>query len=822
MPFAHPKIREDLVYSPDPNDESYYFVKCPIRNEFFHFNEIQVTLMEALDGTRDVEDLIEVVGEEWEIELTPTDIRLFEKTAGELLLLDVSSYVADDKKVRAEVRKRLKKSGFTIRIAQKDNPESQVFYQGMRHALSDSPLKATSYFHAVLEINPENQRARQVLTCIHEAFFHCHRSDLPLNSKSLRLFGPDKILGRIDRRIGRFIYSIPGGIAILLLCLLCVPLVLELLYSPEYAQATLGFADVVSFSLVFVLGFLVHELGHAMSCRHYGGHPNDLGLLLIYGIIPGAYCDTSDSYTFEHNRQKVITFLSGVLAQLVFTAMVLSALLLMSPDTPGWLGAVLAILFDITSVYGDLNPLMPLDGYYAVSDSLNITNLRGKSYSYVWSLVTRFVFGVRSHEFDEITSRERRIFTIYGVLSLVHLVFVVFVVVLHWLLPFLANRFGHAGIILCILILLGMAQRVVTKVVVPFLLFLFVERKTVFTLRRSVSYIIVGALLVLGLSHKGSVHVQGEFVAEPSRRVFVAAHEPGMVKDVVVREGELVEEGQLLVQLRSNDLVRRLAQARSAVVIAEVQLNMLRNGARSEEIALAMARTRSRRSVAAQMSARVRQAKTLLRSKVGSDAQLLEAQGAAVHARNRGRIAERQTDLIIAGTREEEIREAQAALEQKQAFLEGLELRNTNLELRSPFRGRVLSTRVHELIGKKVAAGNPLIEIADDSEWKLRIFPLPGESIEGVSVGQKIRARAWGFPGKEIELVIAKVLPPAPGADTRSAEYESTPIIAPEWTTGLSGHARIYGPQRSFAYRYLAEPVVQVFNLRIFDVVMQR
>lgn len=822
MPFAQPKIRDDLIYTPDQNDDSYYFVKCPIRNEFFHFNELQVTLMEALDGARDTEELIEVVGEEWGVELSPMDVKQFSESLSELLLLDISSYDADDKRVRQLVRKRIDKLGISMETApRKGDPESELFHLGMRHALSDSPLKATSYFQAVLEINPENERAKQVLTCIHEAFFHCHRADLPLNSRSIRLFGPDKFLGRIDKRIGRYVFSVPGAIATAVLCLLCVPLALELAFSPDFKPSTIDTADVVAFGLISLVGFLVHELGHAFSCKHYGGHPDDLGFLFIYGLLPGAYCDTSDSYTFTETRHKVVTFLSGVIAQLLFSTFLLTLLFVVSPDMPGWQGLTIAVLIDITTVYGDLNPLMPLDGYYALADWLKITNLRGKSYAYVWSIVARIFFGVRTSQFDESTSREKRIYAIYGLLSISHMLFIVVVVVLNFTLPLLSTYLGKLGVIICIFILLSLSKRFLKDAIYPFLRFLIDERKQIFTIPRVLMYAIVGALLAFALSHEERVHVRSNFYAEPAARSFVNPTETGIVEEVLVREGDWVEKDQLLAALRSRELERELARATSNVAVAEAQLNMLLAGARREEIAMARSRSKLRESEYAYSSAQLRQTDRLLRDDVATDAEMLDAKEDTVRARNHRTIAKLETDLLLAGTREEELNVARATLDEANAYLEGLLTRKHRLEIRSPIAGRVVTPRVHEMVGSRISEGSQFVEIVDDSKWKLHVVPLPGESIEGLEIGHEVRARAWGYPGDEIRLAIAKVLPPDANSDTRTARYETGPFTAPLWSTGLSGHARIYGPERSAAYRYFAEPIAQTFNLSIYDIVMQ-
>jgi len=66
----------------------------------------------------------------------------------------------------------------------------------------------------------------------------------------------------------------------------------------------------------------------------------------------------------------------------------------------------------------NFNPLIKLDGYYLLSDYLEIPNLRRRSFRHVGSLVEK-LFGLESLEDEEdLPRRERAIFSIYGTLAL--------------------------------------------------------------------------------------------------------------------------------------------------------------------------------------------------------------------------------------------------------------------------------------------------------------------------------------------------------------------------------------------------------------------
>ena len=98
--------------------------------------------------------------------------------------------------------------------------------------------------------------------------------------------------------------------------------------------------------------------------------------------------------------------------------------------------------------------------------------------------------------------------------------------------------------------------------------------------------------------------------------------------------------------------------------------------------------------------------------------------------------------------------------------------------------------------------------------WKVRVRPGLAEPISGLAPGDQVALRAYGFPNEKVFVRVAKLLPPT-NDETESIIIETTSTQNDRWRSGLSGRARIYGPKRSLAYRYIALPLVQLFNVRI-------
>src|SRR6185295_11718953 len=91
------------------------------------------------------------------------------------------------------------------------------------------------------------------------------------------------------------------------------------------------------------------------------------------------------------------------------------------------------------------NPLLRFDGYYVLSDALEIPNLGQRANQYVGYLFQRYVLGVRDSENPAHTTGERVWMAVYGIASFFYRVFITFVIIL-----FIAGRFFFIGVLLAI------------------------------------------------------------------------------------------------------------------------------------------------------------------------------------------------------------------------------------------------------------------------------------------------------------------------------------------------------------------------------------
>jgi multidrug efflux pump subunit AcrA (membrane-fusion protein) len=803
MPLFAPKIRGDLTYQPDPLEEGRYYVKDPVRGDFFQFNEIQVAMMRALDGKRTLPQVQRVLVESLDVEVPLPALERFVHRLEISLLLDVTSYKVNDDKTRRSILAflRKRKLAFRVSVRNETSPEAQLFSAATRQLHDGDPCLAASYFEAVLEINPENERARQVLQCIHEAFFRT-KIVSPSWLVMWKLWNPDRFLTALDRYVGRFVFSELGVAIFALIIVSSVWPAIDVLTNPGTFD-DIGLHTVPVAVLILMVQMLVHELSHGLACKHYGGHVEDLGVLLIYGVSPGAYCDVSESYLFPQTRHKIVVQVAGTFGHMVLQALCWHLLSITDPSLPLWSPLLVVNLMGLYANLTNMIPLSKFDAYYALAEYLRLPNLRDRSFGYLRQWLAMTVLGVKSSA-PAPTRRERRIFLVYGILASCFTVFLIYYLFISVLLPRLMSILGTLGLVLAVLYFARLILFDVLRNVLRFLRFVFHQRGTIFTWRRSAAFAVAAGGVVVVASLPWPLRVEGDALIEPQLRAIVRAQEAGFLEDVSVREGQSVEPGQVLARLRSDELLRDRVMRQQDLDVARAELEMLRRGAKHEELEVARAHNVLAATRYRVASARLLEATRYRRQNVASDEAVVAAAATASQAGGRARISGHDEAIIRAGAREEELEVQHAKVRRAESMLRALDVRIANLEVRSPIAGLVITKRPADAHGLWAKPGDELFEVHDVSRWQVRITPDFGEPLDTLAIGQWIEVRTRGDSKSIISAQLEVILPPD---ETSGLVVLASSDTHAGWRSGMTGRARIYVPARSIAYRVVALPI---------------
>jgi putative peptide zinc metalloprotease protein len=315
--------------------------------------------------------------------------------------------------------------------------------------------------------------------------------------------------------------------------------------------------------LIIVIGG-IHELGHGLTTKWFGGEVHEIGAMMLY-FSPALFCNTNDAWTFERRSQRLWVTFAGPWIEMVIAS--LGALLWVVAE-PGTfvhqLGFLTVLVGGISAVITNFNPLLPLDGYYALSDWLEIPNLRRRSFQYWGWMGKRYALGVNVPS-PRVTPRERRVFLLYGglalgysvlvaILSLVWLILVVGRFIGPWVWAILAIIVVRAGLHLS-----GRTATITRTATVSWRAALR-HRRRLF----AAGGLVILALLLLLVPW--TFRAKGEFTVAAVPRMLVRAPETGILDRMLVLEGDSVGEGQELARLWSPELMVQTSSARAAVL----------------------------------------------------------------------------------------------------------------------------------------------------------------------------------------------------------------------------------------------------------------
>jgi HlyD family secretion protein len=195
---------------------------------------------------------------------------------------------------------------------------------------------------------------------------------------------------------------------------------------------------------------------------------------------------------------------------------------------------------------------------------------------------------------------------------------------------------------------------------------------------------------------------------------------PGRVLEIAVREGDRVEQGQVLARLDTREVEAAVAAARAQVAAAEARLAELRRGARPQEVASAESAAGSAERRAGEAAREAERARTLHAGGAISRQALDRAETAAEVAAAGLVQAREQLGLVREGPRAESIRAQEALVAQARANVELAEATLANGTVVAPFAG-VVTTR-HREPGEAVSPGAPVLTLLDPDDRWVRIY----------------------------------------------------------------------------------------------------
>ncbi len=379
------------------------------------------------------------------------------------------------------------------------------------------------------------------------------------------LFDPDRMLDR-TRALAQIVFSWVGLMCWLLLAAIAGKIVIENFGAlKDQSQSILAPGNLAWLYLSIIVVKLIHEFGHAYACKRFGGEVHTMGImLLIFTPIP--YMDATSSWGFRSRWKRILVGAAGMLVEIFIAAI---AVLVWHNTAPGIVHNVsynVIFIASVSTLLFNINPLLRFDGYYMLSDWLEIPNLHQRAAGHLKHLCKRYLFGLKRSESPARSGRERFWLTVFGILSNIYRI-----VIFTGILLFVADRFLILGLIMAVICIIGWIVVPLVKAARYLLFDPELDRHRPRALAVT-GMVVIGILAFLQLVPFPS-HFRAPGVLQAKHRSEIYASAPGVITEVLVRSGANVEAGQTLVRLVNPELEQEHQRAEAGR--AEVEARML-------------------------------------------------------------------------------------------------------------------------------------------------------------------------------------------------------------------------------------------------------
>ena len=134
---------------------------------------------------------------------------------------------------------------------------------------------------------------------------------------------------------------------------------------------------------------VLHEFGHGLACKRFGGECHEMGVMLLV-FTPCLYCNVTDSWMLPSKWRRAAIAAAGMYVELALAAGATFLWWFSNPGIVNSLSLNTMFICSVSTLAFNANPLLRYDGYYILSDLLEIHNLRQKADAVIRRAVTRW------------------------------------------------------------------------------------------------------------------------------------------------------------------------------------------------------------------------------------------------------------------------------------------------------------------------------------------------------------------------------------------------------------------------------------------------
>lgn len=460
------------------------------------------------------------------------------------------------------------------------------------------------------------------------------------------------------------------------------------------------FAGVLCFSK------MLHEFGHGLSCKRLGGECHEIGFMLLV-LTPCLYCNVSDSWRLPNKWHRAAIGAAGMYIEVILATIATFVWWFAEPGIVQDICLQFMLISSISTVLFNGNPLLRFDGYYIMSDVLEIPNLQQKSSKALTTLLGRHWLGLEIPD-DQLMPTNRPIaFAMFTVAAFCYRWVIMFSILLfltRWLEPYGLDSLGRGIAAFSIVgMLLWPSYRLYRYMSVPGRMHQVKKKR--FSIISAILLAVLGCVLFIPLPHQ----ILAPVVVIPQNFETIYVQESGVLYKPSIKPGDHVQPGQLLAKLENIDLELALADAESE-----------------------LRKKQSDRSIAEKVGAAGGGAEYFDRLDA-INADILDAQRKIIELEKRNRKLELISGIsgVVLATPYQASAENSGIID-PQPLLSGRNETVTALQ------------------------GQRFCEVADFSKWNAVVL-LTENQMEFAHEGQKIRIKLYAEPGRVVESIVKEI-----------------------------------------------------------------
>jgi len=388
------------------------------------------------------------------------------------------------------------------------------------------------------------------------------------------------VVGRLFTYSAFFIWAIAAGVSIGFAWSHSDSLgnELRMMFSP---------AAVPLLAVIWILLKAVHEIGHAVAAKRKGVRVGKFGItFFLFAPIP--YVDVTDAWRLSRVWSRVQIALAGVYLE-GWTAIIATGFYVTLPEGLGkHLAAQWMMMAGPATWLVNANPLMRMDGYYALADAINVPNLRMHGRNYWASLFDRVLLGVPLRKCLLVGWRR-------------------WTVVAHSAASLVFQAAWMSGLVIAVSKWGGPVGLIITSAAIvlwcaaPIAMWFYghwiasvVPEAHNRRPRLIASAVLALTIVVVGLNTSSPLRRSVPVMVQYRDEQIVRAPAAGFVTEVNVQSGQWVKKGDLLLVIKDDDLILRRDQMKDEL---EVAISKQRQMSNRGELGAAEAQSETVRSL---------------------------------------------------------------------------------------------------------------------------------------------------------------------------------------------------------------------------------